>query len=136
MGTAVAVISSLDPPAPAAGECVWAIPTLAYDAQLDDQQAEAVAGGRDTRYGSGPAVVTYYQHYAAEWHAVGVAIQAACATPPAPLSDAERNNAVAWFTKAADAHMADTATHPENASWNQEWEANYARLRTLVAGLP
>jgi hypothetical protein len=119
-----------------AAECDWAIRTLAYDAQLDDQEAAAVASGADTRFGTGAAVTTYYQDYAAEWRSVGTAVRESCATMPTPLTDAQRTGALSWFTKAADAHMTDSAAHPESASWDEQWEANYARLTALVERLP
>jgi hypothetical protein len=133
---AVVVIPPPRATAPPAAECDWAIRTLAYDAQLDDQEAAAVANGVDTTYGTDPAVVTYYQDYAAEWRTVGTAVRDSCATTPAPLTAAQRSGALSWFTKAADAHLTDTAAHPESASWDQQWEANYARLTALVDRLP
>lgn len=135
---AVVVIASPRATAPPAAECNWAMRTLAYDAQLDDQEAAAVANGADTSYGTDPGVVTYYQDYAAEWRTVGTAVRESCAAAPAPtaLTAAQRSSALNWFTKAAEAHLTDTAAHPESASWDQQWEANYARLTALVNRLP
>ncbi len=136
-------------PAWSVADCSWAAGTLAWDLQLDTAEVADVASGRDTRYGNGADVVAYYQGYATEWATVLAEVNRACSTTPAPLTDAARADAVAWFTTATAAHVADAAlsdsgggsvvdgvTGADAVAWDQQWERSYARLTALFAGTP
>jgi hypothetical protein len=116
-------------------DCAWAGGTLTRDVQLDLDEAAAVQSGRDTRYGTGAPLVSYYRNYAAEWTAVNLEVAGICQTHTAP-TQAQVSQALGWFTQAEQAHAADTASHPEDADWNNAWISNYQRLVGLFAGLP
>lgn len=116
-------------------DCAWAGGTLSRDVQLDLDEAGAVQSGRDARYGTGAALVSYYRNYAAEWTAVNLEVSGICQTHSAP-TQAQVSQALGWFTQAEQAHAADTASHPEDADWNNAWISNYRRLVGLFAGLP
>lgn len=143
---------SAPPPPPwsgwSASDCTWAEQTLAWDQQLDEQEAQAVADGSDTRYGTGQWLIDYYRGYATEWGTVLAVVERACAPTPVAPTSAERSDALAWFAKATAAHAADagqqtdTGWDPESifdgassgsaaAQWDQQWEARYARLAAL-----
>ena len=40
-------------------DCVWAEHVMAWDQSLDAAEAQRIASGQDTRYGTSPAVVQY-----------------------------------------------------------------------------
>jgi hypothetical protein len=116
-------------------DCAWAGGTLSRDVQLDLDEAAAVQSGRDTRYGTGAALVSYYRNYAAEWTAANLEVTGICQTHTAP-TQAQVSQALGWFTQAEQAHAADSAGHPEDADWNNAWIGNYQRLVGLFARLP
>jgi hypothetical protein len=103
---------------------------------LDRAEVLAVRAGQDTRYGTGPAIVAYYQGYANEWQSVGALVAAACAVPPSLPTITQRTDALAWFARAADAHYADASANTDNAGWDNGWISNYARLTVLFQTLP
>jgi hypothetical protein len=116
--------------------CSWADQVLVLDAKLDLAEADAVASGSDTRYGTGQWLVDYYRAYGQEWTAVDAEVTAACATPSTLPTPAQRADALAWFSKAIAAHQADTAARPDDADWNNQWVSNYTHLTTMFEGLP
>lgn len=116
-------------------DCAWAGGTLTRDVQLDLDEAAAVQSGRDTRYGTGAPLVSYFRNYASEWTAVNLEVSGICQNHTAP-TQAQVSQALGWFTQAEQAHAADTASHPEDADWNNAWISNYQRLVALFARLP
>jgi hypothetical protein len=133
--TAAAVPATVTRVTWSGADCAWAGGTLARDVQLDVDEATAVQSGRDTRYGTGAPLVSYYRNYAAEWSAVSLEVSGICQTHTAP-TQAQVSQALGWFTQAEQAHAADTAGHPEDADWNNAWIGNYLRLVGLFSRLP
>jgi hypothetical protein len=113
-------------------DCSWASAILRWDIQLDEAEAAAVANGTDTRFGSGPQLVAYYQAYAHEWGTVLSAVEEACNGGSVPTA-ARASDAVSWFGRATAAHGGDATLRPEDAQWDQEWIRYYARLSTMFA---
>lgn len=126
--------AAVPPAAWSAADCSWARTVLTSDTQLDLAEAQAVAGGADARYGSGPALVAYYQQYGAEWKKVNAEVSAVC-SDHMPTAD-QVADALAWFYRASEAHRADTAVNPGDADWNTLWMADYQRLGVLFSDLP
>lgn len=133
--TAAAVPPTLTRATWSGADCAWAAATLTRDVKLDLAEAAAVQSGGDTRYGTGAELVSYYENYAAEWTAAERLVAGIC-TDHATPTRAQIGQAQGWFTQAEQAHAADTATHPENADWNNAWIGNYQRLVALFASLP
>lgn len=111
-------------------DCSWAASTLTEDRQLDE--AAAIANGTDSRYGSGPDVVAYYEGYADEWQTVLGEVQDACVTGSSP-TQAQASDALFWFASATAAHQDDAEIRPGDTSWDALWIGNYRPLSTMFA---
>lgn len=120
-----------------AADCSWAVGILAWDQQLDTQEADAIASGSDTRYGNSPAVIAYYRNYAAEWGTTLAVVAGRCATPAEQPTADQFTEVVTWFGSAIAAHESDLAHVDDTAAqWDQDWIGYYQRLITMFDALP
>jgi hypothetical protein len=151
------------PPAAAASlpdwtiaDCSWAEQTMTWDHALDAAEAQKIANGQDTRYGTGPALVQYYLNYADDWQTALGQITEVCTGTGFP-SAAENAATVQAFTTAIAAHRADVASKAPHSDfqrlwydvegffeagngwaidWDNQWIGSYQRLTTMFSELP
>lgn len=119
-----------------AADCTWAEQVMSWDYQLDANEADAIAAGRDTRYGTSSSVVDYYRTYAIQWDAVVWEIRGQCGSPVIPITSTQADTALTWFAHAIAAHVADEddAT-PSAAQWDVQWIGYYQRLTSMFQQL-
>lgn len=136
--------------------CAWAENVMSWDHSLDAAEAQKVASGQDTRYGTGPAVVQYYLDYAADWQTALGQITEVCDGTGMPTA-AEQAASVQAFTTAIAGHEADIASKAPGGTlgllwddvegffevgngwaikWDKQWIGYYQRLTMMFNELP
>ena len=129
---------------------------MSLDHSLDAAEAQKIASGQDTRYGTGPTVVAYYLTFAADWETALGQITEVCSSAGLPAA-AARAATVQAFTTAIAAHEADAARVAPDSTlgrlwddvegffevgngwaikWDHEWIGYYQRLMAMLAELP
>jgi hypothetical protein len=129
---------------------------MSLDHSLDAAEAQSIATGQDTRYGTGPAVVAYYLNFAADWETALGQVTEVCDGTGMPTAT-EQAATVQAFTTAIAAHEADAARVAPGSTlgrlwddvegffevgngwtikWDNEWIGYYQRLAAMFAELP
>jgi hypothetical protein len=136
-------------------DCAWAESTMNLDHSLDAAEAQRIATGQDTRYGTGPTVVAYYRNFAADWETALGQITEVCDGTGMPTA-AEQAATVQAFTTAIAGHEADAARVAPGSTlgrlwddaegffevgngwtikWDNEWIGYYQRLTAMFTEL-
>ena len=136
--------------------CAWAEGTMSLDHSLDAAEAQKIATGQDTRYGTGPTVVAYYLTFAADWETALGQITEVCDGAGMPTA-AEQAATVQAFATAIAGHEADAARVAPGSTlarlwddvegvfevgngwsikWDSEWIGYYQRLTAMFTELP
>ena len=139
-----------------AADCAWAENVMGWDHSLDAAEAQKIASGQDTRYGTSQAVIQEYLTFAADWQTALSQITAVCNSTGIPTA-AEQAATVQAFTTAIAGHQADAASKAPDSTlerlwydvegfvedgtgwdikWDNEWIGYYQRLVTMFNELP
>lgn len=139
-----------------AADCAWAENIMTWDHSLDAAEAQKIADGQDTRYGTGPVPVQDYLTYAAEWQTALGQITEICDHTGMPAAP-EQAATLQAFATAIAAHEADAASKAPGSTlqrlwygvegffedgtgwdieWDNEWIGNYQRLTAMFNELP
>lgn len=137
-------------------DCAWAESTMSLDHSLDAAEAQKIATGQDTRYGSSRAVIQLYLTFAADWETALGQITEVCDGVGMPTAT-EQVATVQAFTSAIAGHEADAARVAPGSTlgrlwdnvegffevgngwtikWDREWIGYYQRLTAMFAELP
>jgi hypothetical protein len=129
---------------------------MGWDHSLDAAEAQKIASGLDTRYGTSQAVIQEYLTFAADWQTALSQITAVCNSTGIPTA-AEQAATVQAFTTAIAGHQADAASKAPDSTlerlwydvegfvedgtgwdikWDNEWIGYYQRLVTMFNELP
>ena len=138
-----------------AADCAWAESTMSLDHSLDAAEAEKIATGQDTRYGTSAAVIQEYLTFAADWQTALDQISEVCDGTGMPTA-VEQAATVQAFTTAIAGHEADAARVAPGSTlgrlwddaegffevgngwtikWDNEWIGYYQRLTAMFTEL-
>jgi hypothetical protein len=139
-----------------AADCAWAENTMSVDHSLDAAEAQKIATGQDTRYGTSEAVIQEYITFAADWQTALDQITEVCDGSGMPTA-AEQAATIEAFTTAIAGHEADEAKVAPGSTlrrlwddvegflefgngwtikWDNEWIGYYQRLTAMFDQLP
>jgi hypothetical protein len=161
VNTAPITLITPSPPAAAlpdwtSADCQWAEATMSLDHSLDAAEAQKIATGQDTRYGTSAAVIQEYLTFAADWATALGQIAEVCDGTGIPTA-AEQQASIQAFTTAIAGHRADAAARAPDSTldrlwqhieafveygngwdiaWDNEWIGYYQRLTTMFEELP
>lgn len=97
--------------------CQWAIGTMVWDAELDNQTSDQSPD---------QTAATYYRMWAGRWSLVIQAIATHCGTVPRLATTPSDTTAVSWLADGQQSHEAAPQTF-----WNKEWATYYTDLIAL-----
>jgi hypothetical protein len=129
---------------------------MSVDHSLDAAEAQKIATGQDTRYGTSEAVIQEYITFAADWQTALDQITEVCDGSGTPTA-AEQAATIEAFTTAIAGHEADEAKVAPGSTlrrlwddvegflefgngwtikWDNEWIGYYQRLTAMFDQLP